>query len=141
MIYLLDTNIISEPAKPRANLLVVNKVNTSQKLCAISSITWFEVLDGMYKMPNGIRKETMRSYIFNTIAHSYFIAPFDSRCAEILAEIFAQLRPAGKTPPYRDAQIASIAIANALTLVTRNTKDFENITQVAPLRMENWFEM
>jgi len=31
----------------------------------------------------------------------------------------------GQTPPAADAQIAAVAIARNLILVTRNTKDFE----------------
>ena len=38
---------------------------------------------------------------------------------------------------YYDSQIASIAIANGLVLVTRNTKDFESLPT---LMLENWFQ-
>jgi len=43
----------------------------------------------------------------------------------------------GNTPPYRDLQIAAVAVANDLTVVTRNNADFELIHSV---RTENWFE-
>ena len=42
--------------------------------------------------------------------------------------------------PFADSQIASIAIANKMTLVTRNTKDFENVKEVCDFKMKNWFE-
>lgn len=40
-----------------------------------------------------------------------------------------------------DAQIASVAIANNLILVTRNQKDFEPIAAVSTLMLENWFQI
>lgn len=40
-----------------------------------------------------------------------------------------------------DAQIASVAIANNLILVTRNQKDFEPIATVSTLMLENWFQI
>ena len=38
-----------------------------------------------------------------------------------------------------DAQIAAIAIANNLILVTRNLRDFEPMATVSTLMLENWF--
>ena len=48
----------------------------------------------------------------------------------------ARLESQGCTPPFRDGQIAAIAMVDDLILVTRNTRDFENFTD---LRYENWF--
>jgi tRNA(fMet)-specific endonuclease VapC len=43
----------------------------------------------------------------------------------------------GNTLPFADGQIASIAMANDLILITRNVQDFSDITN---LKVENWFE-
>ena len=43
----------------------------------------------------------------------------------------------GLTPAFADGQIAAIASTNNLILVTRNTSDFINFSD---LLMENWFE-
>ena len=53
--------------------------------------------------------------------------PFDDAAAEICGRIRAALASAG-TPigPY-DLQIASIALANNLTLVTHNTRGFSRV--------------
>ena len=50
---------------------------------------------------------------------------------------FAQLRRQGVRVGTLDLRIASIAIANDATLLTRNLKDF---TRVPGLRVENWLE-
>ena len=61
--------------------------------------------------------------------------PFDDRAASISGRIRAQLAAAG-TPigPY-DMQIAAIAIANNLTLVTHNVREF---SRVEGLQIEDW---
>jgi len=53
--------------------------------------------------------------------------PFDGCRAEISGQICALLAATG-TPigPY-DLQVAAIAIANSLTLVTRNTNEFSRV--------------
>ncbi len=61
--------------------------------------------------------------------------PFDDAAAEVYAIVRAQLGAAG-TPigPY-DLQIAAIALANGLTLVTHNTREF---SRVSGLLLEDW---
>ena len=66
---------------------------------------------------------------------------FDGSAAEVYSSIYPKLEGLGRIPQEFDLQIASIAIANNLILVTRNTKDFESICQVSNLMLENWFEM
>ena len=42
----------------------------------------------------------------------------------------------GRVPPFVDGQIAAVAATNGLTLVTRNTDDFDDFTN---LSVEDWF--
>lgn len=51
------------------------------------------------------------------------------------AEVFAALKRSGTRVGTMDLKIASIALAHNATLLTRNTKDFDN---VPALRMEDW---
>ncbi len=61
--------------------------------------------------------------------------PFDDGAAAIAGRVRAQLAVTG-TPigPY-DLQIAAIALAHGLTVVTHNTKEFK---RVAGLQVEDW---
>lgn len=90
-IYLLDTNIYSELAKPKPNEELVQKVIQNQKISAIPVVAWSESLYGVKRLPNGSRKE--------------------------------RLEETGSPMPDSDLKIASMAIANGMILVTRNTKD------------------
>lgn len=61
--------------------------------------------------------------------------PFDGHCAQIAGQVRAHLADRG-TPigPY-DVQIAAIALANDLTLVTHNISEFGRVPR---LRIEDW---
>ena len=61
--------------------------------------------------------------------------PFDDSAAEVYGRVRAQLEAAG-TPigPY-DLQIAAIALANDLVLVTHNTQEF---SRISGLRIVDW---
>jgi len=53
------------------------------------------------------------------------ILPFDSAAAKAYAAIAAERRAAGRPISQFGCQIAAIARANAATVATRNTTDFE----------------
>ena len=53
--------------------------------------------------------------------------------------IFGKLAIIGKKPPIQDSMIAATALAHNMTLVTRNVKDFSNISEITGLKIENWF--
>ncbi len=57
--------------------------------------------------------------------------------AEWYAKQRAILNEQGKMPAYADGEIAAIAAANNLTLVTRNIDDFSEFKN---LELDNWFE-
>jgi tRNA(fMet)-specific endonuclease VapC len=61
--------------------------------------------------------------------------PFDDSCAEIYGKIRADLAMAGTPISSNDIQIASIALANHLTLVTHNIREF---SRIEGLKLEDW---
>ncbi|MCY7367064.1 MAG: PIN domain-containing protein [Chamaesiphon sp.] len=61
--------------------------------------------------------------------------PFDDSAATIFGSIRAQLEKKGTPIGAYDLQIAAIALANDLTLVTHNTREFSRIDN---LRLEDW---
>jgi tRNA(fMet)-specific endonuclease VapC len=135
--YLLDTNILSEPIAARPNSGVLAKIKANGSLIAIATVTWQELLYGMFLLPNGERRDQIEDYLFRCIHPSLPILSFDEQAAHWQATQRAHLRQIGKLPSYPDSQIAAIAVINARVLVTRNLADFENFQG---LRTENWFE-
>lgn len=138
--YLLDTNIISEPAKAKANPVVTEKILENIEYSCISSVVWAETLSGIKSLPDEKRKDMLFDYAINQIQKLYEILPFDDFAASIYSDLISRLQTKGKMPQKLDLMIASTAIANNLILVTRNTSDFQPIKEVSNLMLENWFE-
>ena len=137
--YLLDSNIISEPAKPAPNKQVLMLLTQNRQDSALAAISYFELLHGILILPDGKRKERLIAYLDETVVPFYEFVSFDFESARINAQITAKLESLGRPLPIIDSQIASIALAHNLILVTRNIKDFAAIQQYFPLKIENWF--
>ena len=140
LIYLLDTNIISEPTKAQASDKVIQKLAENLEYSGISAIVWAETLTGVKQLPDGKRKTGLFNYVVENVQKMYEIIPFDANCASIYSDLAQKLKESGSPAPQFDLLIAATAIANNLILVTRNTQDFEAIAKVSNLMMENWFE-
>ena len=138
--YLLDTNIISEIMKQNPVQSVIEKVNEHEKFCALSSTTWNELLYGLNIMPAGKKRDLYFDILVDKIQSNFDIIQYDNHAAWIQADIRSRLKENGTPVEFDDTQIASIAVANCMILVTRNTKHFEPIQKVSPLMVENWFE-
>ena len=139
-LYLLDTNIISELTKEVQNQNVVKKIFETQKLSALSSVTWAETLYGIKRLAEEKRKDTLSDFYINTIQSMYEFYDFDIHAASVYSDIKSRLEEVGKIPAVLDLQIASVAIAINLILVTRNVQDFVHIQECSALMLENWFE-
>jgi tRNA(fMet)-specific endonuclease VapC len=135
--YLLDANIISEPMKQRPHANVQEFLRQKWMETAVPVIVWHELLYGLNRLPDSKRKRAIADYLYTVVQNELEILSYDKLAAEWLAEERARLMQIGRPPSYADAQIAAIAIANNLILVTRNTKDF---LQFDNLVVENWFE-
>lgn len=140
-IYLLDTNIYSEIAKPQPHLAVQEKILQNQKFSAISVVSWSESLYGVKRLPQGVKKERLEDFLLNQIQPYFEILPFDHNCAWIYTDLKVRLEEKGTPMPDADLKIASTAIANGLILVTRNTKDFEPLADCSTLSILNWFSL
>lgn len=139
-IFLLDTNVVSDGSKISPSEKLKQKLDSFCDFCKISSITWYELQRGLKRMSESKKKIYLSSYVQEKIEKLYEILPYDKNCAEIQSAISVKLESVGKTSPYQDTQIAAVALANNLVLVTRNVKDFASIQEYFPLKIENWFE-
>ena len=138
-IYLLDTNIISEPTKSSPSESVLNSIAENFDHSCICSVIWAEILTDIKTLAPGKRKDALLNYYLNTIQKAYDILPFDSFAASIYSDLVERLKNKGNPLPKLDLMIAATAISNNLILVTRNTADFEPIKDVSNLMIENWF--
>ncbi len=136
LVYLLDTNIISEPSKQTPNENVLHKLKQHNGRYAISAITWHELNYGVDRMPTGKRKSQLQHYLHVLEVSQLTILAYDKIAARWLATERNRLVSTGNTPSKEDSEIAAIAVTNKLILVTRNITDFESINELV---IENWF--
>jgi predicted nucleic acid-binding protein len=132
--FLLDTNVLSELMREQLHPQVLDwfagQTANHLQTCAV---THAEILTGVALLPAGKRRQTMA-----LAASQIFEEDFAGRCIDFgglavaqYAMVKAQRQLAGRPIDTADAQIAAIALASSLTLVTRNTKDFEGIDGLA----------
>jgi tRNA(fMet)-specific endonuclease VapC len=133
--FLIDTNILSEPARPISNTHVLYKLDIHKSEVAISSVIVHELLYGCLRLPESKRREYLWNYIYGSVLNLPVFS-YDLKAAEWHAQERARLSKIGKTPALVDGQIASISYCNNLILVTNNVSDFEYFNG---LRIENWF--
>ena len=129
--YLLDTNIISYWM--RGDQQLINKIKSfSPSDLSLSTITLAEIYYGIEKSP--LKKKERRLKI-EYIKSELDIYPFNEQAAVKYGNIRASLEKLGTPISERDTQIASIALANKLCIVTHNIKEFSRISK---LKVEDW---
>ena len=125
--YILDTNTIVDyvgDKLPQDSALAMDKVVNDE--LNISIIVKIETLGF-----NGEDAEMQKLKDFLSLAKTYYVDDLTAEKTIDLRKTYRKLKPG-------DAIIAATALANNLTLISRNTKDFENISG---LTCVNLFEL
>lgn len=133
--YLLDTNVVSEPLRPKPAPGVLRRLRRHAGSAAIPSIVWHELRFGCFRLPASRKREAIERYLDDVVAPGFPILAYDRTAAEWHAHERARLVDSGKTPSFVDGQIAAIARVHDLILVTSNTRDFRLFRDV---RVERW---
>ena len=131
MKYLLDTNVCVNAIHQRVPKLNLRFIRIPARDKAICSIVRFELFYGAYKSQ---RRSTSLPVIENFLA-SYPSLDFDENAARICGELRADLESKGTPIGAYDMQIAAVALAHKLILVTHNTREF---SRVPNLTLEDW---
>ena len=135
--YVLDTNIVSEIRKSKTGRADPAVVDWSRRvptgLTYISAITIQELEHGVLlaerRDPNAgaILRRWLEDDV--TVAFEQRVLPVNTTVAHVAASLHVP-DPA----PVIDALIAATALANGMTVVTLNTRDFERFDQLQVLR-------
>ena len=82
--YLLDTNVVSEPLKPRPSRTVLRNLTRHDREAAIATVVWHELRFGSARLPPSRRREAIERYLVDVVlASSPKIAIVeDFRCDE-----------------------------------------------------------
>ena len=133
--YLLDTNALSEPLRPRPSRTVLRRLTSHDQEAAIAAVVWHELRFGSARLPPSRRREAIERYLVDVVLASFTMLDYDREAAEWHASERARIEASGKTPSFIDGQIAAIACVHDLVLVTANRADFRDFRG---LRVEDW---
>ncbi len=131
MIYLLDTNACVVYLKDYHSKVKLKLESLLRTEIAVCSIVKAEMFYGSMKSQNTSKSLAIQQKFFS----QFQSLPFNDNAALIFGEIRADLNKKGMPIGAYDLQIAAIALANNLILITHNTKEFSRISN---LRIEDW---
>lgn len=130
MSFLLDTNVLSEIRRPQPDQRVLTWLDqVDEDRTYLSVITIAEIARGVALMDEGRRRTDLAQWLELDLPARFGdrILPVDTRIALIWGNLLASTRREGIGLSVMDGWIAATAIARQLVLVTRNTKDFQNL--------------
>src|SRR5262249_41496882 len=124
--FLLDTNILSEPLRARPEAKVMERLKQHEREICTTTIVWHELRYGAVRLPEGARKQLIERYLDEVVGLTLPLLPYDSNAAAWHADERSRLEKKGRTPPFVDGMIASVAAVHGLKLVTHNIADYES---------------
>ena len=124
---LLDTNVLSEVRRraPDPKVLAwLDTLDEDRAFISVASIA--ELRRGIALMNDGRRREALAAWLAEDLPARFAgrIVPIDPAIAECWGDLMSQARQSGLALSVMDGFFAATAIARALTLATRNTRDF-----------------
>jgi predicted nucleic acid-binding protein len=125
--YLLDTNVVSEPKRqaPDGRVLTWLSQHAPSDLY-VSALTIGELRRGVLGLDPGARRNDLTAWIDDAVTmFAERILAVDTPVAEAWAQLSRRHRLAGLTVGAVDELLAATALAHDLTLVTRNLRHFE----------------
>jgi predicted nucleic acid-binding protein len=134
---LLDTNLISEPWKPKPDPNVVAWMDAQAvETLYLSAVTVAELRFGIAAMPVGNRRRILHERLESDLLPVFTgrILPFDLEASRAYAELMSKAKTAGLAINLADAYIAAIAASRGLTVATRDVAPFHaaGITVINP---------
>ena len=133
--WLLDTNVLSELARPYPDEGVLARLAEVADDAAIAAVVWPELRIGVVRLPLGRRREALAAFVSGLVSR-FPVLPYDLRAAEWHAVERARMELSGTPAQFADGQIAAVAVTNGLRLSTRNVADF---AVFADLMVESWW--
>jgi predicted nucleic acid-binding protein len=126
--FLLDTNVVSEWTKPRPNAGVIEWLEqVEEDEVFLSVVTFAELRHGIERLPAGSRRRRLDEWLRQDLPLRFDarIVGVDGAIADEWGRLVARREARGRPIHAMDALIAATAQVHDLTLVTRNTADFQ----------------
>jgi toxin FitB len=126
--WLLDTNVLSELKRPRPEPKVVAFISAqSLDRLYLSAVTFAEIRYGIEMLPDAARRMDLHDWVANRLRPM-----FEGRVLEISEDVMLKWRflvqvgrKSGHTYSQPDLIIAATAMHHGLTIVSRDTREYE----------------
>lgn len=125
MSWLLDADVLSQPAKKRGDARVIAWLEAEKDDCYTSSIVIAQ-LAYWVRSKQGRQREALQAWLTRLVdAMHGRILGFNVTVAQVWADQEHLLQAAGLRMPVEDSYIAAIARRHNLVIATGNEKDFQ----------------
>lgn len=127
MRFLLDTNALSEGAKPRPDRSYTEWLaSANPDEMAVSVITFGEVKRGIELLPVGRKRAKLENWLGTTLYHDFRgrVLRVNADIALMWGRLTAADQKRGRVLKPGDGLVLATAAVHGLTIVTRNERDF-----------------
>jgi predicted nucleic acid-binding protein len=125
---LLDTNLVSEPWKPRPDPHIVAWIDAQAvETLFLSAVTVAELRFGIAALPDGKRRKVLHERLEGDLLAVFAgrVLPFDLEASRAYAELMAKAKIVGQAISMADGYIAAIAAARGLSVASRDVAPFQ----------------
>jgi len=123
--FLVDANILSEPTMRDPDVRAVQWLRNNERELWIDPVILGEIRFGILLLPTSTRRRRLERW-FDQGVKTIRCVEWDAEAGMCWATLLAKLRTTGKSMPIKDSFIAASALRYGLTLVTRNSSDFQH---------------
>jgi toxin FitB len=126
--FVLDTNLVSELARPRPDGSVEQWLLGRTLDCLFLTATIVgELWRGIEARAPGRRRRELEGWLGDILERQFAgrILAYDAGAARRWASLMQTCRELGRPAAALDAQIAAVALTHGLAVATRNVRDFE----------------
>ena len=131
---ILDTNVLIDLNSPYCPPRLRRKLAAMTAPPRTTAVNWAELMYGFVRRGSENRRRLFLEFVADLLPELEILC-FGQECAEVLANLRAELEGRGQRLDTNDLMIASIALRHDLPLLTGNTRHF---SRVPGLRVENW---
>jgi len=124
-VIIADTNVLSEPLRPRPDPQVLTWLARHAGELAVTAITIGELAYGVARLPPGSRRDRLGDAVDALVATAGpRLIPYDASASRAYASLRARREAAGHPLSIEDGMIAGICLAGGHDLATRSVRDF-----------------